>query len=322
WKISRAGGEPEPFFNLHVPIDFYSISRETNDLAFIPKLDDTLIEVISNGVETGNQQDIVRCQLNSSRVEFGPRFSRDGLKLVFTSNRTGWDEIWTANADCTESRQLTNFKAYGAGSPRWSPDGSRIVFDRRVDGRPEIFTINSDGSGLRQMTNTVGSTRPFWAPDGQSIYFTLYTPGATYQEQVWNLNVASGEMTQVTMNGGIEPVVSPDGKRLYYTKDYYLYQKDLPAGMETPVPGMEKIQLDRYWDVATSSIFYVPFHHGEEPAIYRFDLQNGKTTLVRRLDKKPMAGQIGLSISSDEKLMAVCLINQHMGDILMIRNWK
>lgn len=325
WKMLRTGSKPQPIFSLHLPIDHYSISRETNDLVFVPKLDDTLIEVISNNVgEAGTkiQKDGVRCSLDSSRAEFGPRFSPDGDKLVFTSNRTGWDEIWVANSDCTQSRQLTNLKSYGVGSPRWSPDGTRIVFDRRVDGRPEIFTITSGGSDLRQLTNTIGSTRPFWAPDGQSIYFTLFTQGETDQEQIWKIDINSGAISQVTRNGGIEAVISPDGKRLYYSNGHYLYQKDLPSGAETLVPGLDKVQIDRYWDVTRSAIFFVPFYQGEEPAIYRFDLESRQKTLVRRLDRKPFAWQIGLSVSSDERMAAISLINQHLGDILMVRDWK
>ena len=60
----------------------------------------------------------------------------------------------------------------------------------------------------------------------------------------------------------------------------------------------------------------------EEPALDRFDLESRQMTLVRRLDGKPFAWQIGLSISSDERMAAISLINQHLGDILMVRDWK
>ena len=40
--------------------------------------------------------------------EVQPRFSPDGSRIAFTSDRGGGDNIWVMNADGTDARQLTN----------------------------------------------------------------------------------------------------------------------------------------------------------------------------------------------------------------------
>lgn len=116
----------------------------------------------------------------------------------------------------------------------------------------------------------------------------------------------------------------PDGKRLYYSKGYCLHQKDLPPGAEIPVPGLEEIEIDRYWDISTSASIYVPFNSSQvknKPGIYRFDLQTGMRTLFSELDKLPIPWQLGLSVTPDESHHAISLVNQQIGDIMIMKWW-
>jgi Tol biopolymer transport system component len=57
----------------------------------------------------------------------GPRWSPDGKRLAFFSNRSGKYEAWTINFDGTGLRQLTNYPEHMVVSPVWSPDGRRIA---------------------------------------------------------------------------------------------------------------------------------------------------------------------------------------------------
>jgi len=59
-----------------------------------------------------------------------PRWSPDGKKIVFTSDRSGRYEIWTIDPDGTNLQQISFDSPGDASFPLWSPDGSRILFQR------------------------------------------------------------------------------------------------------------------------------------------------------------------------------------------------
>jgi len=55
-----------------------------------------------------------------------PRFSPDGKRLLFASDRGGSAQVWVMPVDGGEPMQLTKFGP-GVGGPEWSPDGKYIA---------------------------------------------------------------------------------------------------------------------------------------------------------------------------------------------------
>ena len=66
----------------------------------------------------------------STMADHGPTISPDGARIAFSSGRTGIEQIWVADADGSNPRQLTFFESgLCATSPGFSPDGRWIAFD-------------------------------------------------------------------------------------------------------------------------------------------------------------------------------------------------
>src|SRR4029077_9569521 len=64
---------------------------------------------------------------NSGKKDKHPRWSPDGKRLLFESNRSGDNQLWVIDLDGGEARQLTTISTE-AGNGLWSPDGKTIAF--------------------------------------------------------------------------------------------------------------------------------------------------------------------------------------------------
>ena len=84
--------------------------------------------------------------------------------IVFTSSRTGTDQIYRMNPDGTQIRQLTE-EPQDANHPTWSPDGQQITFMslRGPLWRGEIYVMNADGTNPINLTqHREWDTNPSW----------------------------------------------------------------------------------------------------------------------------------------------------------------
>ncbi|HXE13322.1 MAG TPA: winged helix-turn-helix domain-containing protein [Bryobacteraceae bacterium] len=175
--------------------------------------------------------------LGSTRLEESPSIRSDGRQLAFASNRSGYEEIWTARADGSDVMQVTYLQNPVTGSPDWSPDGRHIVFDSRAGGRPQLYITSGDGGRAQPICCESGlATVPHWSPDGRSIYFSSDRTG---RMEVWSVGATGGTPVQVTKNGGFAPVPSPDGKWLYYSSDNApvttLWKQNLVSGEQNRI---------------------------------------------------------------------------------------
>src|SRR5690349_22372415 len=60
-------------------------------------------------------------------MDVQPRFSPDGKKVVFVSDRSGGDNIWTLSLDKRDTVQITKGNDNLFTSPEYTPDGKYIV---------------------------------------------------------------------------------------------------------------------------------------------------------------------------------------------------
>lgn len=155
-------------------------------------------------------------------------------KLVFAKEVDGEYQIFSSNADGTNTRQLTHFESpHVAYSPAWSPDGSRIVFvSSKYAGTalPSLFVMNSDGSGLRLLFGNerapLGGRNPEWSPNGTKI---VYNTGSTWRKpDIYVFDLITEENTRITSGPGYNesPSWSPDGKRIIFSSDRDYAQAD------------------------------------------------------------------------------------------------
>ena len=77
-----------------------------------------------------------------------PRYSPDGSRLVFVSDRDGSENLWIANADGTEPRALTAGERENYVSPIWAPDGRYVIATKGS----QLWLYHVDGGSGVQIT--------------------------------------------------------------------------------------------------------------------------------------------------------------------------
>ncbi|MFQ5631776.1 MAG: TolB family protein, partial [bacterium] len=67
-----------------------------------------------------------------------PRFSPDGSKISFTSDRDGGDNIWIMNRDGSEPKQISKEKFRLLNNAVWTPDGKYLIARKHFTSRRSL----------------------------------------------------------------------------------------------------------------------------------------------------------------------------------------
>jgi Tol biopolymer transport system component len=167
-----------------------------------------------------------------------PRFSPDGKKLAFISDRGGSENVWISDADGSNAKQLSQDEESEFASPIWTPDGNYVIASRFTQfpvGAAELWMYHIKGGAGVQVTKSKGkpdtpvrrwvnSLGPSLSKDGRYLYYTArVNPEGFYNvtfplSQITRRNMTTGEEDTITDASGsaMRPEISPDGKLLVY----------------------------------------------------------------------------------------------------------
>lgn len=200
-----------------------------------------------------------------------PRFSPDGKRIAFTSDRGGGDNIWVMNLDGGDKRQVTKEEFRLLNQPSWSPDGRFIVAKKhfttgRSLGTGEVWVYHVSGGGGVQLVKRASEQlqkelgEPIYAADGKSVFYTRnVTPGPIFEYaqdsntalfDIERYDLETGEVTTAVsgLGGSVRPTPSPDGKKIAFVRrertKSKLYVKDLTSGEERKIDLLELLGDD------------------------------------------------------------------------------
>jgi hypothetical protein len=187
-----------------------------------------------------------------------PRFSPDGKKVVYVSDRSGADNVWVSNIDGSDARALTADENTTFTSPSWTPNGQYILVSQKkpsyYDSGFELWMYDlKGGSGVRVTKSkaTEDAAPDTWhnalgavaSPDGHYIYYS--SKSGYFSDDIkfplWQItrrDLRTGEEDVITANQGsaIRPVLSRDGTKLVYATRYdnktALRVRDLVTGAD------------------------------------------------------------------------------------------
>ena len=310
WKISANGGEPNLISTGGKNLNDLAISPDGKTVAFVEETADENIWEI-----TPNQKP--NSLIRSTRADHSQQFSPDGTKIVFASERTGSYEIWLADADGKNQRQLTDGNG-SAGSPRFSPDGKFIAFDAQTAGNSDVFVISVNGGNTRRLTeNHKNNSLAAWSVDGNSIFFLSNRAG---DDQIWKIPTTGGEALQITRQGAFEMFAAPDGKQIIYSKGggkSGLWSVLIDGSEEKLLPELADAGAWRSWTIAANGIYFTAFALKIPLHIKFYDFATGQTREIAEVNKSPLSYYPNLAVAADGKRLLYAQQDQTAAGIML-----
>jgi tricorn protease len=209
---------------IHVPNDGVAsrpsriaVGNQVSGFALSPKGERALFvargDVFTAPVEHGPTRNLTA---SSASHDKHARWSPDGSRIVFISDRTGEEELWLVAQDgSSRPEQLTRGGSAMRYAPAWSPDGSRLAFSDK-DGKLYILTL-SDRRLVEIADDPRGLITDYtWAPRGNHVAFSMADPRGVRAIHVWS--AGDGRVRKVTEGFFSEwsPAWDADGNYLYY----------------------------------------------------------------------------------------------------------
>lgn len=209
---------------------------------------DLLAHVYRVSSEGGRAESLT--QESGVAVNYHPKFSPDGSRIAFVSDRGGQTNLWVMDADGSNPTQVQSSQDTRVSMPEWTADGEYIV----VAQGGGIWMYHQDGGiGIEVVSSDGGSASwPSVSEDGRFLYYHVRTPGQTvpwavddiepgliHDElvrdalqgtmNVRRMELATGEITQVTSGvpsrqyrlsggGGFSGEISPDGGHIAFAR--------------------------------------------------------------------------------------------------------
>ena len=215
WSVEDPGG-PYRSFSMEATEGTWmavDVSPDGRTLAF-----DLLGDVYTMPVEGGE----ATCVAAGLPYEHQPRWSPDGRRLLFTSDRGGGDNLWAMDADGSNKAAVTKeeFRLFNGGN--WHPAGRWVVgrkhfTSRRSLGAGEMWLVPfpEGGAGVqltKRKNDQQDAGEPVFSPDGRFLYWSEdMSGGSTFEYNkdpnasiywIRRLEVATGEVRDLVARPG------------------------------------------------------------------------------------------------------------------------
>jgi Tol biopolymer transport system component/DNA-binding winged helix-turn-helix (wHTH) protein len=250
----------------------------------------------------------------STRSQMLARYSPDGKRIAFQSNRSGSNEMWITDAQGADPDRLTSFNGPFTRAPSWCSDGRRIAFDSRALGISALYVENISEKVPREIATSRGNLSfPAWsedcrwlfATDGNNVLYRVPSSGGQaerFADRPSSYSVVAGD--RVVFN-----VTDPNGVELW--------AKPARGGPEAPLESMPRLGYDDAWAATTTGIYYTD-SSSRPISVNFYEFATRTTRRLMTLKQVPIPGVgPGISVSSDGRWLLYTETGAEQSEIML-----
>lgn len=250
----------------------------------------------------------------STLTQVDPRYSADGSRIAFQSNRSGSTEIWITDAEGANPDRLTSFNGPVTTSPTWCSDGRRIAFDSRASGVSAIYIEDLSERVPRQVaTSHADLSSPSWsedcrwllAHDGKNVLYRFPSSGGRAER----VTQRASSYSVVVADRVIFNVMEPDG--------VVLWTKPVTGGPEQRLEHIPKLRYDDAWAATTAGVYFTDAS-SSPISVNFFEFASRTTRRLMTLKQTPVPGAgPGITVASDGRWLLYTQVDDEQSDIML-----
>ncbi|HUL80233.1 MAG TPA: S41 family peptidase [Vicinamibacteria bacterium] len=196
-----------------------SAEKQIEGFELSPKGERALVvargDVFTVPIEKGPTRNLTA---SSSAHDKHARWSPDGKRIAFISDRSGEDEVWIVDQAGGKPEQVTTGGHAMRYAPEWSAEGTHVAFSDK-DGRLYVVAL-ADKKTVPIADDPRDQIHDYtWSPKGAFLAFSMSNPSGTRSLHAWS--AADGQVHRVTDEtfNAEGPAWDPEGEYLYYLSE-------------------------------------------------------------------------------------------------------
>ena len=266
-------------------------------LVSVPNPMSGLREIWTYDLESGNRSRLS----DSDGAAWWAVWAPDGRRVAFSSTRGEGKvaELYLKPADGSRAAERLLEGRHHQQPYSWSADGTLLAYHEGVGTETgfdiRVVTVGTDSSPAAIVRSDSRVAQPAISPDGRWLVYITDASGRW--EVMLRPYPGPGRITQVSKNGGYEPLWAPDGDRIYYRNRFGNRMRVASFRVErsSPIVGEER------------ELFRGTFISGGEPAsprgrMYDLSADGERLLMVRQGRTAPHATEYRVVINWFEEL--------------------